>query len=442
MSSNSFLVFTGVAPHPPIMVPEVGGDATQDVQGSIDAMAEFTRRLIATGAETVVIISPHAPLEPDSFVFYKGPTIHASFARFRAPQTSLSVSVDEDLVSLIRSQASDRGYSLSSLADPELDHGTAVPLYFLLSNGWQGKVVALGYSFLSNDDHLHFGSCIAEAINAYGRRVAFVASGDLSHRLRPDAPAGYNPGAHAFDEEIVAAVKTNDLVKIELVDHDLRRLAGECGYRSLLVAIGATKQLSLKCELLSYEAPFGVGYMVAQFTNDDEVLCELPRLARRAVEMFTSGGVKVDAPARPFGFLAYPAPCFVSIKTLDGELRGCIGTLEPTQENLAEEIIANAISAATHDPRFDPVVGDELPNLRYSVDVLEPAEETTLEGLDPKNYGVIVTDESSQKRGLLLPDIPFVADAENQVAIATRKAGIPPGAPVKLFRFGVRRFRE
>ena len=88
------------------------------------------------------------------------------------------------------------------------------------------------------------------------------------------------------------------------------------------------------------------------------------------------------------------------------------------------------------------MVGDELPNLRYSVDVLEPAEETTLEGLDPKNYGVIVTDESSQKRGLLLPDIPFVADAENQVAIATRKAGIPPGAPVKLFRFGVRRFRE
>lgn len=442
MSTNGFLVFTGVAPHPPIMVPEVGGDAIEQVQDSVDAMAELTRRIIASGAETVVLISPHAPLEADSFVAYEGHTIQANFARFRAPQTSFSVAVDEALLSDIRSYAGNQGYLLTSLPDIELDHGTAVPLYFLLANGWHGKVVALGYSFLSNSDHLAFGSCIADAIKASGRRVAFVASGDLSHRLKPDAPAGYNPGAHAFDEQITAAIETSDLIKIASVDNNLRKLAGECGYRSLLVAIGATKHLAVNCELLNYEAPFGVGYMVAQLSNDAEVSSELPELARRAVEMYIDGGLKLAAPARPSGILGQPAPCFVSLKTRDGELRGCIGTLEPTKETLAEEIIANAISAATLDPRFDPVTGDELPNLSYSVDVLEAAEETTLEGLDPKIYGVIVSDQSGQKRGLLLPDIPAITDAQTQVDIATRKAGIPRGTPVKLFRFEVKRFRE
>ena len=90
MSTDSFLVFTGIAPHPPIMVPEIGGDAIVEVQDSIDAMAEFTRRLKTTGAETVVLISPHAPLVEDSFVAYHGPTVHGDFSRFQAPDTQFS----------------------------------------------------------------------------------------------------------------------------------------------------------------------------------------------------------------------------------------------------------------------------------------------------------------------------------------------------------------
>ncbi len=112
------------------------------------------------------------------------------------------------------------------------------------------------------------------------------------------------------------------------------------------------------------------------------------------------------------------------LKTLDGDLRGCIGTIEPAKDTLAEEIVANAISAATNDPRFDPVKEDELSNLRYSVDVLFPAEAAVMEDLDPAVFGVIVEDESGSRRGLLLPDIPGIDDAEQQVEIAARKAGI------------------
>lgn len=426
------------------MVPEVGRESIAGVRHSIEAMAQLTERLVASGAETVILISPHAPLEIDSFVAYEGPEVYGDFANFHAPETSVSAPVDDELLKAITTAAANENYSVSTLPDTDLDHGTAVPLYFLLRNGWQGKVIALGYSFLSNDDHIRFGRCIKSAVDSVGRRVAFIASGDLSHRLAPHAPAGFNPNAHVFDERVVAALNANDPQAIVEIDFDLRKVAGECGYRSMLVAIGASTGLPLSCEVMNYEAPFGVGYLVAQLINQraESKVDDLPGLARQAVETFTRTGDVLAPPVGAGELLSARAPCFVSLKTLDGELRGCIGTIEPAQKNLAREIIANAISAAINDPRFDPVSEDELSNLRYSVDVLRPAEETVFDELDPAVFGVIVEDEDTSRRGLLLPDIPGVETAEQQVEIATRKAGIPRGTPVKLWRFKVDRFRE
>jgi AmmeMemoRadiSam system protein A len=441
---RSHLVFSGIAPHPPIMVPEVGRESIAGVRDSIAAMRELTERLIASGAESVVLISPHAPLEIDSFVAYEGPEVYGDFANFRAPETSVSAPVDEQLLRSIAEAAAAEGYRVSLLPDSELDHGTAVPLYFLLRNGWQGKVVALGYSFLSNEDHLRFGTCIKKAVEQVGRPVGFIASGDLSHRLAPHAPAGFNPYAHIFDETVVASLRANNPQGIVEIDYDLRKVAGECGYRSMLVAIGAGSGLPPSCEVMNYEAPFGVGYLVAQLINQrgEASVEDLPRLARTAVETFIRSHEVIEPAAATGQLLSARAPCFVCLKTLDGELRGCIGTIEPARETLAQEIVANAISAAISDPRFDPVSEEELPNLRYSVDVLMPAEEAALEDLDPAVFGVIVEDESSSRRGLLLPDIAGVESAEQQVEIAARKAGIPQGTPVKLWRFKVDRFRE
>ena len=123
-------------------------------------------------------------------------------------------------------------------------------------------------------------------------------------------------------------------------------------------------------------------------------------------------------------------------------MRGCIGTIEPARETLAEEVVANAISAATNDPRFDPVKAAELSNLRYSVDVLFPAEPAEMKDLDPAIYGVIVEDESGSRRGLLLPDIQGIDNAEQQVEIAARKAGIGRDERMRLWRFKVERFGE
>ena len=249
------------------MVPEVGRESITGVRRSIEAMAELTERLVASGAKSVILISPHAPLEMDSFVAYEGPEVYGDFANFHAPETSVSAPVDHELLAAITEAAAAENYPISTLADAELDHGTAVPLYFLLRNGWEGKVIALGYSFLSNEDHLGFGACIKRAVDRVGRPVGFIASGDLCHRLAPHAPAGFNPNAHAFDDRVVAALRENNPQAIVDIDYNLRKIAGECGYRSMLVAIGAGTGVPWSCEVMNYEAPFGVGYLVAQLIN-------------------------------------------------------------------------------------------------------------------------------------------------------------------------------
>lgn len=460
MGNGSSLVFSGIAPHPPIMVPEVGRDAIGEVSQSISAMQELTKRVVANKAATVILISPHAPLEPYAFVAYQDQELHTDFANFSAPKVQLTAPLDQELLNAIAERGSEENYPVVGISNTKLDHGSAVPLYFLQRNGWRGLVVALGYSFLSNEDHVQFGSCIGRAIRDVGRPVALIASGDLSHRLKPEAPAGFNPTAYIFDDEVVDALRDNNPERIVKINQNLRELAGECGYRSMLIAVGATRELPLSCEVLNYEAPFGVGYMVAQLTSretfrgrgaraDTKIPAvteaegeNLPALARAAVEQFVREGTALNAPATDSELLKARAACFVSLKTLDGELRGCIGTIEPAQETLAAEVIVNAISAATRDPRFSPVAPEELANLRYSVDVLSATEPTQMENLDPSIYGVIVEDQAGMHRGLLLPALEGIDTAQRQVEIAARKAGITPGAPIRLQRFSVSRYSD
>ena len=474
MANSSSVVFAGIAPHPPIMVPEVGREAIADVRSSIDAMADLTSRVIGSGAETIILISPHAPLEPYAFVAYEGPQLYGDFASFRAPTAVVHAQLDEELLDQITHAAAEQKLEVVRIRGFDLDHGTAAPLYFLQHNGWEGRVVALGYSFLPNEEHIRFGACIKQAIDAIGRPVAFIASGDLSHRLKRDAPAGHNTQAHLFDEEVVDAIRNSSTSRIVNMDQELRRLAGECGYRSMLVAIGVAQGLESRCEVINYEAPFGVGYLVAQLlaagsadagsadagsadvssaqraqrahptaeradhaqstagvlgpsaqraqraqSFPAEAGADLPTLARETIETFVREGRVIAPPANLSELLNQRAACFVSVKTPSGDLRGCIGTIEPVKDTLAQEVIANAVSAATRDPRFAPVGADELSGLKYSVDVLSPPEPANLEDLDPQIYGVIVGDQSGLK-GLLLPNLDGVDTVAKQLDCLTK----------------------
>ena len=187
-------------------------------------------------------------------------------------------------------------------------------------------------------------------------------------------------------------------------------------------------------------APGAAGAHDASSVFDDS---RIPSLARGAVETFISQGRVIDPALSPkASMLSRPAACFVCIKTLGRELRGCIGTFEPEKSTLAEEVVANAIKAATRDPRFRPLSQDELPALRYSVDVLGSLEPTRFDELDPAIFGVMVVAQQGARRGLLLPNIESIRTADAQVRVAAGKAGIRPDEPLKLYRFRTRRFSE
>ena len=266
---DNSVVFSGIAPHPPLLVPEVGGDRLKEVADSQRSLTEFSRRLVNAKPDTVVVISPHSPIDPVRFTTRSAKVLIGDFHEFRAPRVRLEFQNDLELVKAVGAAAELEGVELAELrGDPPLDHGALVPLYYVREAGWNGPVVVFGFTQQSNDAHLAFGLAIARGSASIKRRIALVASGDLSHRLIVGGPYEYEPTAHLFDEQIVNAIAGCNPRAVLDVDLDLRIRAGECGYRSVVVALGCVDQELHDCKVLSYEGPFGVGYMVAILVDE------------------------------------------------------------------------------------------------------------------------------------------------------------------------------
>lgn len=263
------IVFAGIAPHPPLLVPEVGGSRIEQVADSQRALREFSRRLLNSNPDTVVVISPHSPLDPRVFTARSTKQLTGDFGEFYAPAVKLSFANDLVMIDAIKDAAAAEGVRFR-LHDREypLDHGALVPLYYLHEQGWRGQIVVIGFTLESNQKHLAFGRAIAKAAAAISRRAAVLASGDLSHRLIVGGPYDYEPTAHLFDEQIVSAISKGDASGVIDIDPDLRNRAGECGYRSIVIALGTVDENLNDHQVLSYEGPFGVGYMVAVLVND------------------------------------------------------------------------------------------------------------------------------------------------------------------------------
>lgn len=164
----------------------------------------------------------------------------------------------------------------------------------------------------------------------------------------------------------------------------------------------------------------------------------LVELAYNAIEAFLRAHIRVSPPRTFYKILETKAACFVSLKKKNGDLRGCIGTVEHKEVTLGWEIISNAISAATRDPRFPPVQLKELPELEITVDVLERLRECNKESLDPTEFGIVI--EQGDRRGVLLPNLPGVDAVDNQIAIAASKGGIDLNQDYRIFRFRSERF--
>jgi AmmeMemoRadiSam system protein A len=451
-----------MVPHPPLIVPAVGRGEEKTIHNTIAAYEEVARRIAALKPETIVVTTPHSVLYSDYFHISPGAAASGSFYQFGAPQEKMLCTYDQQFVAVLEDFAEKNKFPAGTRGErnPELDHATMVPLYFVNKVYKDYKLVRIGLSGESLAKHYELGQLIALTAAKLNRKIVFIASGDLSHKLKRSGPYGFDPAGPKYDKKIMEVMGKGDFEQLFAFNDDLCEDAAECGHRSFTIMAGALDGLAVKAEKLSYEGPFGVGYGVCAFTplGPDEsrhygdsynrIRAQMKqehlakedayvRLARAVIENYIKSGKRISMPNDlPPEMLAQKAGAFVSLKE-HGQLRGCIGTIGPMQENVAREIMHNAISAATEDPRFLSVQPDELNDLVYSVDVLGPLEDISSPAeLDVKRYGVVVTKGS--RRGLLLPNLAGVDTVEDQISIARQKAGIAPEETgVSLMRFEV-----
>ena len=470
--------FACISPHPPIIVREVGQGREAEAQRTIDALEQLAGEIPVHRPETVLVMATHGPLNPGAFVLLTAPVAQGNFARWGAPHVSFRFDVDTELIAAIRDEANRAELPLDAASrwNDGLDWSVTVPMYYLRCATGDAPLTPMNISFLSATKHFRFGQAVRGAIDRVGRRAVIVASADLSHRLSKDGPYGFDPAGPELDRRVREAVASWDVDALLTMDEGFRERAGDDAVSSISFLMGALDGLPVRPRVLSYEGPFGVGYMVAaidileheagapyarvhraepepvlspvqgpaQAEPEDIVAAAGPRhplvrLARDAVEAFVRERRVLEPASLPSEGLPQHAACFVSLKMADGLLRGCIGSVDPVKPDLPREVVRNAIDAATRDPRFLPVNPEELSHLVYSVDVLAPPEPIEgLDELDPRRYGVIV--RNGRRRGLLLPDIEGVDTAEQQVDIARSKALIAPDEPLEMWRFEVQRF--
>ena len=455
------IVAAFMVPHPPMIVPEVGRGSENQVERTIKAYEKVADEIAALKPETIIISSPHSIMYSDYFHISPGSGAAGSFADFGAPQVKFEVEYDEELVKLVAARAEQVHFPAGTLGEknPVLDHGTMVPLWFILQKYKDFKLVRTGLSGYDLLKHYEYGKMIKDAVEALDRRTVYVASGDLSHKLQDYGPYGFAEEGPLYDKRIMDVCSAARFGELFDFDENFCQKAAECGHKSFVIMAGALDGQAVEATQYSHEDVTGVGYGICSFIPngqdasrhflearlqqvEDELLQKRiksdawVKLARESAEYFVKNGQELELPSWvPEELLKTRAGAFVSVHKF-GALRGCIGTIAATKKNLALEIIHNAVSAVSEDPRFEPVTEDELKYLDINVDVLGEAEKISSPAeLDVKKYGVIV--QSGYKRGLLLPDQDGVDTVEQQISIAKRKGGIAPGEDVDLFRFEV-----
>ena len=436
-----------------IREPAVSG---QFYPSSPEELKSMIRGMIdekATKEDVIGYYAPHAGY------IYSGPVVGATISRINLKDTFVimgpshtgmgapfsimtegkwrtplgDVEIDTELAKAILANS-------SYLKDDQLahlqEHSIEVQLPFIQYLRPDIKLVPITISHANAATYRSIGRAIAKAIKDSGKEVVIVASGDMNH---------YESQKITQTKDRQAIESIIKLEAGELLERVRDFKISMCGYGTAACLIYAAKELgNAKAELVKYQTSGDttgdysavVGYAGILIRNVKE--SPQVKLARETIESYISRG-EVPQPKNIPPEMKGKAGVFVSIHK-EGELRGCIGTIEPSEENIAEEIVRNAISASTSDPRFFAVTPDELPQLDINVDVLtEPELVTSEKDLDPKKYGAIV--ESGWKRGLLLPDLEGVDTVKKQLEICRMKAGIDPNEPVKLYRFEVKRYK-
>lgn len=257
------IVFAAIMPHPPESIPEVGSpEDFRSIQKTLRSFEQLRIGLEQSDPETIVIISPHAHLEQYFFVINSASELVGNFTQFGLDKTYTylnDIEIANDLAFACNIEELP-----THLHQGFLDYGALIPLYHLTKN-IKPKIVHLSFSFRDYNSHYRYGEILQKIIeNNTEKRVAIIASSDLSHRLSLKSPAGFSPKAHEFDKMVLHYLGANDITSIMNLDQQIVLEAAECGMRSIIILLGALHGKKYKFELLSYEGPLGIGYLTAR----------------------------------------------------------------------------------------------------------------------------------------------------------------------------------
>jgi len=259
------LNFSAITPHPPLLIPSIGRENLAQVKKTEMALKNLGNDLYASKPDSLIIISPHAPIVEDTFLINLAEKYQSSLEQFGDFETKLEFKPDAELISNIKMRAQEENVSLNLIDEPNIDHGATVPLFYLAKSLTNIPIVPISFSLLNLESHFNFGVLLQKEILKSTKRIAVIASGDLSHRLTKDSPDGFNPAGAKFDRKLIELIKNKKYNSIIKINPDFVKEAGECGLRSIAILLGVINEINLEPNILSYEGPFGVGYLVAEF---------------------------------------------------------------------------------------------------------------------------------------------------------------------------------
>lgn len=260
------IVFAALTPHPPVLIPEIGKDNLKKLKKTEAAMKKLEQEFYAAKPESIVIISPSGEVLDDSFNINLNADYLADFKDFG--DFSLGLKFKSDYMTIQQIRAADEKGDIAPFvltSNQSLGHGFSVPLYFLTQHLKDIPIVPITYSALGYQEHFSFGQFLHDQLSKIDKRIAVIASGDLSHTLTKDAPAGHVKEGAEFDKKFTELVKKKDVKGLLELDPKLIKAAQETVLRSTLILMGIIESLNTQTEVLSYEGPFGVGYLVCSF---------------------------------------------------------------------------------------------------------------------------------------------------------------------------------
>lgn len=473
-------------PHAPILISNIGNNQTEQAQKTVTALERISNEIAKINPDTIVIISPHGPIFNDAISIYQLNHYRGDFEQFGVKELAVSFEKDDKFIeALLKENDSQEGLFYPLLDQefemfqqfPKLDHGILVPMYFLKKAGVQSKIVCMSYGIFSYEKLMEHGLMIHKTSEALNQKTLIISSGDLSHTLTDCGPCAYHSSGEKLDLIICEAFENHSPYAPFLTKNSLIMEAEICGLNPFAIGIGAFIGRGIESTLLSYEGPFGVGYMVASIKENKNAPLDhyskfkiqrnrenaqkrleehfYAKIARACIVHFqntqrvprtylTSNGVKVENQFFKFPFdvfesdLRETSGIFVTLMHM-GNLKGCMGCVRPNGQQLLDLLVDFSINAYAFDSRFEPLDPQLIDELEVHVEILSPLEKVlSKEDLDPKAYGIFI--EGKGRHGVLLPNIHGIGSVDEQLTIACNKVGIRVDEIETMHRFSTSKY--